>query len=81
MIVQGDCGELHSQCIVYYALATDRCWAFARNWNYLRKRGACDAWGSAEYRRVLCAWFAQCCPMPIHRFITDQANRPSWIIV
>lgn len=47
---------------------------FDRSWRSLAARGSCDAFGGAEYRRVLAEWIKENRPRAVRRFILYRAN-------
>jgi hypothetical protein len=53
----------------------DRWWPdFDRIWFALSERGACDAMGGMEYRRVHAEWVAAGQPVQVVDFIVRRAN-------
>lgn len=51
---------------------------FDTAWHVLARRGVCDAFGGAQYRRLLRIWMMdQRLTWPA-RFISANANRPSY---
>lgn len=50
---------------------------FLRQWVLMEHEGKCDAFGGAEFTRVLSEWEREGRPAAVKEFIELRANRPA----